>query len=141
MTDGINKFLDNVEKTNTCWLWIANRTSAGYGNFYYRGNQWLAHRFSYENSFGCIPDGLQLHHICRNKLCVNPEHLIAMTQRENLLQDSNTIAFINSSKTLCKNGHELTANNLTLSGLRQKERRCKICFNNWNRRYLRQRRK
>lgn len=43
-----------------------------------------AHRFSYEAHKGPIPEGLEIDHVCRNRSCVNPEHLRAVTRRENM---------------------------------------------------------
>jgi len=76
-------FLNKIYKTEFCWIWLGTKqlkTLKGYGLC---GNK-LAHRMSYELFKGRIPDWLEIDHLCRNKCCVNPEHLEAVTHSENL---------------------------------------------------------
>jgi hypothetical protein len=78
------KFWSKVDKTSDCWLWTAS-TRNGYGQIA-RGDGRVdyAHRLSYEMAHGAIPPGLNIDHLCRQPLCVRPDHLEAVTQRENL---------------------------------------------------------
>ncbi len=85
------RFMEMVKKTKTCWLWIAGKTSKGYGEFYPIPNRVsdlhppvYAHRFSYELFTGPIPSGFEISHSCNNPSCVNPAHLTAATHRENM---------------------------------------------------------
>jgi hypothetical protein len=84
------RFYAKVQKTDSCWVWIGARHSQGYGQLFtantVNGNPRpeKAHRVAYELLIGPIPDGLQIDHLCRNKVCVNPAHLEAVTQKENL---------------------------------------------------------
>lgn len=87
-TDGPEvRFWRLVDKTDSCWLWLGAQNGKGYGRFTLSGrNGWKrsAHRYAYELLVGPIAAGLDLDHLCRNRLCVNPEHLEPVTRRENL---------------------------------------------------------
>lgn len=69
-----------------CWVWTA-ATTEGYGRFHLTGRTLvLAHRFSYETTVGPVPDGLDLDHVCRRRICINPAHLEPVTRQINLLR-------------------------------------------------------
>lgn len=63
-----------------CWLWLASLNNQGYGHF----NEKYAHRVSFEITNGPIPDGLIVRHKCDVSCCVNPDHLLIGTQKENM---------------------------------------------------------
>lgn len=114
---------------NGCIEWIAGTNGVGYGLFHpytTTGNSKVyAHRWSYEQRFGPIPEGLHLDHLCRNTICVNPDHLEAVTASVNVLRGVSVPAN-NSRKTECKRGHPLSGSNLIVrpaSGYRQ----CREC--------------
>jgi hypothetical protein len=78
------RFWKNVDKSGSCWEWTAGKNSYGYGWFWVNGGNMGAHRFSYEQSKGSIPEGLLVDHICHNRACVNPDHLRLVTDKQNV---------------------------------------------------------
>lgn len=120
-----SRFWSKVEKTSTCWNWTASDRGEGYGCFWFNGKNHQSHRLSYENSKGKITSELEIDHLCRNRKCVNPEHLDAVTKRDNILRGIG-IGAINSRKTHCIHGHEYTPEN-TYIRKNQKGRDCRQC--------------
>ena len=75
-------------KTQSCWIWTGasvNSRGPRYGTYRLsNGKAKKAHRMIYESLKGLIPVGLELDHLCRNTLCVNPEHLEPVTHKVNV---------------------------------------------------------
>lgn len=113
-----------VKVASGCWEWQGNTDEDGYGQVFWEGKSYRAHRFSYETYVGPIPDGLVLDHLCRNHGCVNPEHVEPVTQRVNVMRGEG-IAQANAVKTRCINGHEFTAENTNITP--QGWRDCRTC--------------
>lgn len=79
--DVFNRYV--VDKNN-CWLYTYSKDGLGYGVFYYQHTAYKAHRVAYELINGEIPSGLVIDHLCRTRHCINPDHLEAVTQKENV---------------------------------------------------------
>lgn len=115
-----------------CWEWTGAINASGYGRIFRGpgGGSLLAHRAAYELAKGPIPSGLELDHLCRNRACVNPAHLEAVTRRTNQVRGLG-VAGRNARKTHCPQGHPYDERNTILSfGLRAHGKRsCRTCHN------------
>lgn len=103
-----------VDKATGCWIWNAYTRPDGYGSFSLNDRIDCAHRVSYKLFVNQEIDGLSIDHLCRRRNCVNPKHLEAVTQRENVLRGEGTAAK-NASKTHCPQGHEFSKENLYIN--------------------------
>ena len=108
----------------SCWEWTGAVTSRGYGEIHDDGHMRQAHRVVYELLVGPILDGLDLDHLCRNRRCVNPDHLQPVTHRENMRRGTGFIAH-RMKQTHCLRGHEFTPENTWTS--RRGQRACRAC--------------
>ena len=106
-----DRFWSKVEPaTDGCWVWTGGKSNNGYGRFTVGSSSRVyAHRFAYEDQVGPIPDGLVIDHLCRNRACVNPAHLEAVTNRINTVRGE--AGDWQRSKTHCPSGHAYTTEN------------------------------
>lgn len=126
------RFWAKVEKTTDCWSWLGTITRGGYGMFWLSPMRRMvsAHRYAYELVKEPIPVGLAIDHLCRNRRCVNPDHLEVVTSRENVLRGASVPAD-NHRKTCCVRGHALAGENLLIDKLGR--RICVTCRRTWER--------
>lgn len=75
-----------IQGNGGCLVWIGARIKTGYGQTRVGNRVHMAHRAYFELRVGPIPEGLELDHLCRNRGCVNPDHLEPVTHKENLLR-------------------------------------------------------
>lgn len=131
----LERFTAKIEVDGDCWIWQAGTDGDGrYGLFKIAGTRqkMVAHRWAYLHLAGLtVPDGLVLDHLCRRTLCVNPDHVEPVTQRENILRGGWGSAK-NARKTHCKYGHEFTPDNITPWGQRRGVRICATCHDEYN---------
>jgi hypothetical protein len=137
----LDRFLAKFEEVESgCHQWTACTSAAGYGRFNDGKRIVFAHRYAWEAAHGKIEDDLVIDHLCRNRACVNVEHLRAVTRRENTMAPG-SLAFqkMYAERTHCGNGHELSDDNLVQSDLkRDNRRRCAICTKeSWKKGYHR----
>lgn len=127
----LRRFTSKVEPVGDCWVWTASQKAKGYGCFYWPGTRTQrAHRIAFIWANGPIDDQLVLDHICRNRLCVNPSHLEAVTTQENTRRGIGGPGLSKPwlQKDRCIRGHLFDAGNTTIRIVKGRpRRRCREC--------------
>jgi hypothetical protein len=120
------RLLDKRRFNGDCWEY-AGATRNGYGYFGYRGRPRDAHRVAYQLFVAPIPPGMEIDHLCRNRLCFNPAHLEVVTHQENMRRGGRHNSY--SKRTHCVHGHEFTDDNtlITTRGDGRTLRVCRAC--------------
>jgi len=102
---------------NGCWEWGAYKNRHGYGTIHFAGKGELAHRACYSQYYriGLVDlVGMEIHHICRNKGCVNPNHLKTITKDQHS-RELDSAQSIMRAKTHCPQGHSYSGYNLVIT--------------------------
>lgn len=123
-----DRFWDKVDTTGVCWEWTRALTDDGYGKFWI-GRVWRAHLVAWILLVGPLPEGLLADHQCRNRRCVNPDHIEWVPQLVNDLRGS-SFAAANARKTHCPARHLYDAENTrwrTRTDGKSKYRVCRQC--------------
>lgn len=111
---------------NGCWIWFGAK-GRGYGVISFDGKGRVAHRLAYELLHGPVPKGLELDHVCKNGLCVNPAHLEPVTHSENCRRGLHSDILKKRAALIshCPRGHEYAGDNLYLTP--EGHRECRKC--------------
>jgi hypothetical protein len=124
-----------ADTTTGCWCWLGALDSDGYAAQMKIGSrtdgsrrQVKPHRWIYEQERGKIGEGLVIDHLCRNRRCVNPEHMEAVTPLVNHQRG------LRARRTVCPKGHAIAGTNLLP---RKGGARCRICSYEYQRNYSR----
>lgn len=114
------RFWSKVDKSGDCWLWTASIGSDGAGQIWIGTRNRRAYQVAYQWLVGPVPVGMELDHLCRDRRCVNPDHLEPVTHGENIRR-----GLSGQLRTVCKRGHELVPPNLYVSP--GGKRTCRTC--------------
>ncbi len=118
----VHRLLSSIKIKNDCWLWQGQISHKGYGIIGYKNRKRRAHRISYVLiGKKSLTPGLDLHHKCRNRYCINPDHLEELTRKEHACKDEYGFGKFNAQKKVCIRGHPFAGDKLnnTSKGYRQ----------------------
>ena len=120
-----------------CWIWQMRIDPRGYGRISVGSRSRRVHRVAYEEFVGPIQEGLVVDHTCHNqdpgcpggvgclhRRCINPDHLEATTDKENILAGRSPSA-LHAAKTHCPRGHPYDEENTYVDPLGR--RHCREC--------------
>lgn len=124
MPDVMTRLWKRVDVTvDGCWTWTGGGNGIGHGKIHTPNGRKYVHRLTYEAAYGPIPEGLEIDHLCRNRGCVRPDHLEAVTHEENVRRGDSGKWI--TAKTHCPQGHPYAGDNLRVDSLGR--RLCVTC--------------
>lgn len=100
-----------VVQDDGCWVWQGATDTSGYGRLRWNGKHESVHRLVWKLLVADVAADDELDHLCRNRLCCNPDHLEPVSGRENTLRGQGITAQL-ARQTHCKRGHPLSGDNL-----------------------------
>ncbi len=128
MKTAIERFMDKVViEPSGCWRWTASAIPAGYSCFYAHGSTHRAHKWGVEYFRHMkVPKGMECDHLCRNRWCVNPNHIEIVTKSVNMRRGRNQFR----ERSHCKRGHALVSENIRRmkSGRGHTFNACRACI-------------
>lgn len=132
------RFITKFTKTDNCWIWEAAKNRGGYGVFRMNKRTCTAHRLAYTTFVGPIPKGLDIDHLCRNRACVNPDHMEPVTRGENTRRGDapKALRAYKANITECPSGHPYDEIN-TYYRKDRPGRECRTCRTETSRRIQR----
>jgi len=107
-TDPYDRVMARLIKGDGCWVWPGSKTQNGYGTvsasppYVDKRRPLLVHRVVYEREVGLIPEGWELDHLCRTRLCCRADHLEAVTKDTNVNRGERSSR---GAKVSCIHGH------------------------------------
>ncbi len=119
------RFWQKYTDRNGCWVWDKYITKQGYGRTTFGGRVVYAHRVAYTLAYGTIPNDLVIDHKCRNRACIKPEHLEAVTLTENILRGASPSAICTRTNE-CYVGHPFSFENTLYDRGQRYCRECRI---------------
>lgn len=130
----VEHYLDKTSSPDGCWIWTRSTSGGGYGHMGWDGKVVRVHRAYVKDLGWDVPDGMHLDHLCRNRVCCNPDHLEVVTPLENARRGIGLGKRVNPV-THCPRGHEYDEANTyhNPSG----SRACRACHVIWSREYMR----
>ncbi len=125
------RFWGKVDASGPCWQWMGAGAGKGYGKIGVvvdgKPSYPYAHRVAWEILVGEIPEGKELDHLCKNRRCVNPDHLEPVTRRQNLARSA-AVCTLNSLKSSCPQGHPYEGDNLIQNKYGRACRECRRAY-------------
>lgn len=99
---------DHRPDLGPCWVFLGTPTSGGYASVADGDRTVRLHRWSYEHHVAPIPEGLELDHLCRRRICVRPSHLEPVTHAENVARALAATGAAIAVRDACRHGHPYT---------------------------------